>query len=363
MKTQPDRHRPRALPALLLAISLGASVAIAGCSAPAPAEPLPPPVVVAPEPIPEPEPEPEPEFTAWLPFNGEGVDEDDPRLTLRPLAVKIENSPSSRPSMGLSYADVVYETITEGGITRFCAIFHSFLPNETGSTRSARNSDISIVPQYDGLFVFSGTNSVVWQLVRSTIRSHLSEGNAGPAFYRVQQKVAPHNLYFSPELGYERFEELGHEIETDGTVRELLFGENDLAGLGGSRAHELYVPFSAPIFNVTWLYEEEEGAYFRYIDGVEQVDESDATKQVRAENVVILSAAYLAGGGNGTFILNLNGEGDAILFQDGMRVEATWHTDGTHPPILKDKNGDTLYFKPGQTWFQVPADFGAVESS
>ena len=346
------------------------SVAFAGgCATPAADEPAPSPEAAAPAPDSEPElksveiepePEPEPEPEAHLPLNGEGVDADDPRLLKRPLSVKIENTPQSRPSMGLTYADVVYETLTEGGITRFNAIFHSRIPAEAGSVRSARNSDLSIVPQYDALFAFSGTNAEVWQGVRAIIRSHISEGNAGGSFYRVDQKYAPHNLYYNPSAGYERFEELGHDIYIE-TPRGLIFGENDLESLGGERAEEIFVPFSAPAFDVTWKYDPGAGAYFRYINGEAQVDESDLTKQVKAENVVILSAMYLSGGGNGTYILNLNGEGDAVLFQDGMRVEATWQTDGSHPPILKSQSGETINFKPGQTWFQVPGNFSAVE--
>ena len=352
---------------VILAIILCAALVV-GCSTPttpAPDVPEPEPVVVAPEPAPETErgleePEPEPEPEAYLPLNGEGVNADDPRLLKRPLSVKIENTPQSRPSMGLTYADVVYETLTEGGITRFNAIFHSRIPAEAGSIRSARNSDLTIVPQYDGLFAFSGTNAEVWQGVRARIRSYISENNATYSFYRVSQKYAPHNLYFNPSAGYERFEELGHDIYIE-EPKGLIFGENDMESLSRERADEVFVPYSAPAFDVTWIYDAGAGAYFRHINGEAQVDESDLTKQVKAENLVILSAAYLSGGGNGTYILNLNGEGNAVLFQDGMRIEATWNTDGAHPPILKSMSGETIYFKPGQTWFQVPGNFSAVE--
>ena len=354
---------------MILAIMLSAAL-INGCttsSAPNPAEPEPSPAVTS-EPASEPElkpeyepaPVPEPEPEAYLPLNGEGVNADDSRLYKRPLSVKIENTPESRPSMGLSYADVVYETLTEGGITRFNAIFHSKLPAEAGSIRSARNSDLSIAPQYGGLFVFSGANAEVLQGVRTIIRSVISEGNAGPSFYRVSHKYAPHNLYFNPEAGYERFAELGYDIYTE-EPKGLIFGENDMENLGRDLADEIFVPYSAASFDVTWKYDPEAGAYFRFIKGDAQVDESDLTKQIRAENVVILSASYLSGGLNGTYNINLNGEGEAVLFQDGRRFEATWHTDGTHPPILKSRSGETLYFKPGQTWFQVPGNFSAVD--
>ena len=343
--------------AFLLAIALVAT-GISGCSASKQTEQ--PPADIQPEsrqeaePIPEPELEPEPQPVAYLPLTGEGLfDGNDPRLTLRPLSVKIENTTPSRPSMGLTYADVVYETITEGGITRFNAIFHSQIPNELGSIRSGRNSDNTIVPQYNGLFVFSGSNAEVLAQFAVNLPARISEGNAGDSFYRVKQKSAPHNLYFNPKLGYERFEELGHDIHTD-SPRGLSFGENDADSLGGVKATEIYVPFSSPEFNVTWKYDQATGVYLRYIGETAQVDESDSSRSVKADNVVVLAIPYYSGGGGETLALNLNGEGSAILFQDGVRIDALWYTDGSHPPKLKKADGTPVFFKPGQTWFQVP---------
>jgi len=354
-----EKRKSSFLFVLLLTIVFGAA-SIGGCSASNRAEqpeadtqqvteP-----VAEPIPDPEPEPEPEPEYAAWLPFTGEGIfDANDPRLTLRPLSVKIENTWWSRPSMGLSYADVVYETITEGGITRFNAIFHSRIPDEAGSIRSGRNSDNTIVPQYQGLFVFSGSNKFVLAQFAQNLPERISEGNAGNSFYRVKHKDAPHNLYFDPRLGYERFEELGHDIHTD-SLNGLDFGKNDLDDLGGSRATKVFVPFSTSEFDVTWKYDEAAGVYLRFIDDVPQVEESDTTIQVKAENVVILCIPYFSNGDGETLALNLNGEGTAILLQDGMSIDVLWYTDGSHPPKLTDYDGKAVFYKPGQTWFQVP---------
>ena len=79
----------------------------------------------------------------------------------RVVSVKIENSSESRPQTNLQLADVVYESVTEGGITRFNAIFHSQAPENVGPVRSARLSDTYIVPQYHALFGFSGASPTV----------------------------------------------------------------------------------------------------------------------------------------------------------------------------------------------------------
>ena len=72
------------------------------------------------------------------------------------LAVKIENSVDARPQSGLNAADVVWEEVVEGGITRFVAVYHSTLPPEIGPIRSVRPMDAAIAGPLHGLFAFSG---------------------------------------------------------------------------------------------------------------------------------------------------------------------------------------------------------------
>ena len=72
------------------------------------------------------------------------------------LAVKIENSSESRPQSGLNSADLVWEEVVEGGITRFVAVYHSTLPPEIGPIRSVRPMDAGIAAPLGGLFAFAG---------------------------------------------------------------------------------------------------------------------------------------------------------------------------------------------------------------
>jgi len=357
------RKKARFVFAIAFACILAASVFV-GCSPdpePEP-EPIPEPVVVPP--APEPEPEPEPDLPT-LPLSGDPVPEGDPLLYLKPLSVKIENTPESRPSLGITRADVVYETITEGGITRFNAMFHSDIPEEIGSVRSARNSDLTIVPQYEALFIFSGTNSLVWaDIPNSGVSSILEEGTAGKALFRVSHKYAPHDLYLRPELAFERFLERGCYLDNQ-YPRGLMFGENDISGLTDREdAIEIFVPFSGSMFDVTWTYDPANANYLRYIKGVAQNDEGYGNEQIAADNIIFLDIPYTnapAVPNKGqTYNMNFNGSGKAIIFQDGVRIDCNWETNGTHPPHFTDNNGDYLFLKPGKTWFQIPRDMYSI---
>jgi len=77
-------------------------------------------------------------------------------LTRPALSVKVENTDAARPQAGIDQADVLYEEVVEGGITRFVAIFNSTVPDVIGPVRSVRQEDPDIVWPLGGIFAYSG---------------------------------------------------------------------------------------------------------------------------------------------------------------------------------------------------------------
>ena len=76
------------------------------------------------------------------------------------LSVKVENTPDARPQAGIDQADVVYEEVVEGNITRFLAMFNSTVPAVIGPVRSVRQEDPDIVWPVGGIFAYSGGAAV-----------------------------------------------------------------------------------------------------------------------------------------------------------------------------------------------------------
>ncbi|MEA2591124.1 MAG: hypothetical protein QOD62_955, partial [Actinomycetota bacterium] len=64
------------------------------------------------------------------------------------LAIKMENSPESRPPTGLDTADIVYEEAVEGGITRFVVVYQCQDAARVEPVRSARLEDVDILSQF-----------------------------------------------------------------------------------------------------------------------------------------------------------------------------------------------------------------------
>jgi hypothetical protein len=272
-------------------------------------------------------------------------------ISRRPLSVKIENSPAARPQLGLNSADVVYETVTEGGITRFNCIFHSALPETVGPVRSARLSDLWIVPQYDGIFFFSGASSSVNARVRSAGLANMSQdvGVSRP-YWRSTQRRAPHNLMLDTAKAYAEAEARG--LSTTAELEPLAFG----AGIETTLAVKAVdIPFSQAN-SVSWTYDEPSGRYLRTNNGREHNDAVNGDR-VSADNVVVIWARYRAASrdmvGSTTYDVDLGGSGRATVFRDGVRIDATWEAGREAPPRFKAKDGTQVKLARGRTWFQV----------
>ena len=284
-------------------------------------------------------------------------------IKARPLSVKIENSAAARPQRGLNSADVIYETIAEGGITRFNCIFQSKIPDRVEPVRSARLSDMWIVPQYgDGLFFFSGSNAQVRGRIKNKGIANFSHGVIGSALYgRSSARHAPHNLYLNLAKAYEVAENKGVEIVSPepyvGLEFKSLIRENDTYESIETTVTSVTIPFSSP-FKMTWDWNAEKELWLRSTNGKKQTD-AETDKQVYAHNVVVMWAEYIKQtkrdkAGSTTFSINLGGEGKAAVFMNGKRIDCTWHATKNTPPVFRDASGNPIKLNPGKTWFEIP---------
>jgi hypothetical protein len=269
----------------------------------------------------------------------------------RVISVKIENSPAARPQSGLQSADVVYESVAEGGITRFNVMFHSTMPDPIGPVRSARLSDITIVPQYDGLFVFSGSSSSVGSAIRNAGLPNLSQDAGVSSFYyRSRERAAPHNLYAHLDQVHAEAERRG--MRTTAERRSLAFSRTLPEGLGGTAVTTVNVPFSQAN-RVLWTYDAGRGVFLRDNNGSRHNDALTG-EQIAARNVVVMWARHVPKGG-GTYDIELAGSGRTSVFRDGVRIDGTWEATREAPPVLTAADGTQIKLAPGNTWFQVVA--------
>ena len=121
--------------------------------------------------------------TATAPLTG--LNDPDGAAQTRPvLSVKIENTPQARPQSGLEVADVVWDEVVEGQITRLLAMFQSRSTDVVGPIRSVRLTDPSIVWPVGGIFAYSGGAPAIVRAIQQAPVKPVDENTAGPAMFR-----------------------------------------------------------------------------------------------------------------------------------------------------------------------------------
>lgn len=124
-----------------------------------------------------------------------GIKVDPAELNKKIMTVVIENHPDARPQSGLDKASIVYETLAEGGITRFLAVFQENEVAEIGPVRSARIYFLDWVLEYDALFAHIGGNIAALDQIGPLKIQDINQFYNANYFWRDNSRVAPHNVY------------------------------------------------------------------------------------------------------------------------------------------------------------------------
>lgn len=290
-----------------------------------------------------------------FPLTGEPTD--DPRFEQPVVAVKIENTSSARPQAGLDAADIVYEEIVEGGVTRFAALFHSELPAEVGPVRSARLVDVDILGPWGSLLVYSGAREDVTSTLARADLIGLFPDAGPPAYSRAPDRPGSHDLMADLTVALDVAGEL-----PDLTPAPAPFTFAEEVPEDGTAGSELEIAMSSSS-RTGWEYDEAEGVYRRLQDGEPSVVTGDGV--IGAANVVVILTDVGPGGccdtaGSRFTATRFDGEGDAVLLRDGQRYDIRWRKpSATRHLELVDTSGTVVPLRPGATWIHL-APVGAV---
>ncbi|OIJ14164.1 hypothetical protein BKP35_08190 [Anaerobacillus arseniciselenatis] len=306
-------------------------------------------VVEKTEPEPEPKPEPEPEeevFENQFPLTGIGTNED---VDYRAFGVMIENSRSARPQTGLYQADLVYEVLSEGTITRLLAFYHSEKPEVIGPVRSARDYYINLNNGYNGIYVSAGGSPQAFAMIQNRQVDHI-DGLAydGRYLWRSSERRAPHNMYTSYNDLLKAAEHAGHALITP--VPSLTFFDDESI-IGGDEALEVTINYGSSTNNVVYRYDQELESYIRHVGGEKIVDYKEEEIPVTTDNLFIVEMSHRVIDNVGRRAIDITSGGNALLVQNGVYQYVDWENiDGQ---ILPVKDGERLNFVQGKTWINV----------
>ena len=292
-----------------------------------------------------------------------GLEMDDPTLAMRrPLDIKIDNYPGSRPPSGIHGADVVFEHFAEGAITRFSAVFLCQDAEQVGPVRSARLIDVEhVVDMFDAVLVHYGAANQILPMIDQAGFPDM-DGYFGTAgFFNAPGRVSPFNKYCDTQALWEAVEENGWQRPAERPG--FIFSESVESDV---QVSQIRIPY-APQNQARWDYDGERGLYLRYQDDQPHVEESTG-EQLTAANVVVVQATHAEtdideGYGSFSVRIDLLGEGPAVVFRDGMALEGAWAREGDIDMIrFLDEADNPIPFKPGSVWIQVVSDVDIVET-
>jgi len=292
------------------------------------------------------------------PLTGEPVDSLE-KINRRPLAVKISNSPEVRPQSGLSFADIVFEHLAEGGITRFTAIFLCKDVKRIGSVRSARLIDLEIPLFYHAIFAYSGASGEVTRMLDSSdfAQYTLSEWRGDPGFYRIKEpgKAFEHTLFTDTATLWEVANKKGINQKVE--IKHMVFAHDPPPD--GLPANEIYIPYHRRYSDVLYRYDPQKGAYLRFLVGEPHLDALTG-EQIAVKNVVIIYVHHVETLiiedelGSRSIQIQLWGQGKAQVCRDGKVYDAIWSRPSRPDPLtILDYGGNIFPFKPGNTWFEL----------
>ncbi|UMY55717.1 MULTISPECIES: DUF3048 domain-containing protein [Paenibacillus] len=292
-----------------------------------------------------------PAFTAPL----TGLPVEQPVLE-RPLAVMINNAPAARPQAGLSQADMVYEVLAEGGITRLVAFFQSHGGDvKVGPVRSIRPYLIELGETYGALPIHAGGSTDAYAILQQQRKEHLDEiSNGGAYFWRSKDRRPPHNLYTDVNRLRKGSDSKGYATHTDVPVYTYLkSGETPV--MVDETATSLQIRFLLKSYRVSYTYDPADQQYKRFVNEKSHVDQNN-NQQLSAANVIVMSTRHQTLDDVGRLSVELDGSGEAMVFQQGQLIQAEWqHTPGDAIRFMK--NGVEIPLTPGTSYIHVvPAD-------
>lgn len=275
----------------------------------------------------------------------------------RPIAFAFNNFKTVRNQWGIGQADIVYECLVEGGITRLLGIGENYSGDRIGSTRSARHYFVSIADEYDAIYVhFGGTYYATDKIAELGVDEMDGiTGKGGKVFYRDKSIKAPHNAFSSKELLQKGIEAYGYDTNyTQGYESHFKFYDKDTDLTGGTAAdNRIRVHFSKyndPYFE----YNPSDKLYERFQFGEPHVD-SLTNKQLAFKNIIIQFVKEWNIDKKGYQTMDLaNAKGEGYYFTNGKRVKITWKKKEADSWMrYYDEEGKELTINPGKTFIAL----------
>jgi hypothetical protein len=298
-------------------------------------------VKVSPTPTPMP-------FT--FPLTGIGTET---QVTTRPYVVMVENMVAARPQSGLDKADLVYEILAEGDITRFVAVYQSETADKIGPVRSMRPYFAEIARGLQGAYFHAGGSQDAFNFVKRFNIREVDQIYGGSAyFWRAKDRKMPHNLYTSSALLNKALVNKGWNDPWQG---QGFTYSKDPATSGGETVNTIKINYINNYY-VGYEWDAKNKQFIRTMLGSTHKDR-ETGKALVANNIIVSRATHRIVDSYGRRDVNVIGPGSGYLLQEGRIIPVTWKSAYGHIRVYDGAKELTLV--PGKTWIHViPTNVG-----
>ena len=304
---------------------------------------------------------PEGQMRSWL----SGLPVDEKIGNRRPVAIMLNNLKAAQPMTGVSRADVVYEYVVEGSITRLMGLFENYDDmDKIGSVRSCREYFVYTMLEFDAIYLHFGQASYAVNLLAQDYVDNLNGlGEAGDVvYYRTTDRKAPHNVYTS-SAGIEKgIKKLKYRTDHyDGYKGKFKFCDLDkvVTNEGGVPATHMETKYR---INKPWFdYNEETGKYDRYQYDGPQIDDMTG-EQLSYDNVIFQYNAWTQLDEKDYLAFDCHSGGVYQYFTKGKCVVGKWereiNEDNYDLSAIRyyDMDGNELEINNGKTFICIIQD-------
>lgn len=280
----------------------------------------------------------------------------------RPIAIMLNNLKAALPQHGVSQADIIYEVLAEGGITRMLGVFQSVEGvGNLGSVRSSRTYYLELALGHDAIYLHAGGSPDAYSKIKAWSVTALDCVNGpyeGTLYWRDKDRIKTagyeHSVFTSGENILRYFPTYSFRQEhKDGYTYNMAFLE-DGTPTGGNDASKITVPFSYYKTGV-FTYEASSGRYLVAEYGQAYVD-GNTEQQVGVTNVIILKTdcSLIPGDEYGRLAVDLTGDGDGWYACGGKIIPIRWSkADRNSQFVYQTTDGTVLSLGCGTSYVNI----------
>lgn len=273
-------------------------------------------------------------------------------------AIMIENSPSARPQSGIKDAEIVFEAIAEGGITRFLCLYQINKPQLIGPVRSLREYYVDWLTPFQPSVAHVGGSAEALKMIRNGSYRDIDQFFNGQYYWRATDRYAPHNVYTT----FAKLDALnkakGYTSSTvDSFARQITKPPKE----SEITVKNIDLKISGPLYNVRYTYDPKTNTYHRQVGGRAHLDREKG--QITPTTVIAIKTNMqrVLQDGYREQITTI-GQEKAYIFQNGQVIEATWKKPARDKQIrFYDSKNQEIAINTGQVWITaIPNASGQV---